>query len=108
MSENSNEDWQEITDFLGGSTNKIVYLVRVEEPIGKTKSRAFLTSKIIKGDVFLEFTGHEIKVTNIDKIKTYDDAIKIANEDKFPLVNIIYPWRRIINVKNVSYYKKDK
>ena len=41
---------KKIDDLIGGSTNKIAYLVKIDEHSGKTKSRVFVTSKMVKGD----------------------------------------------------------
>lgn len=95
------ENSKEITDLPGGAKNKIVYIIKVMDEDFKIKY--FISSKVDITSAIVKFIGYETTKTSANKIKTYSDAIFIANKSKINLVDITYPLYRVISVQNVTY-----
>ena len=105
------EDKIKINSLSGKSKIKIVYLVLVEDVTKKEKCRAFVGEHESDANVsLLIIRGYEIKWSNKEKITNYEDALKYVNEfNKSPedIIEIKYPWHRVISIINVSYKRKD-
>jgi hypothetical protein len=86
----------------GSSTNKSLYSVTINDPV-KSCYRVFLTTRVDKGANFVEFKGFEVEEQKASNIQSYDDAIKHANERKIAMVNILFPWHKIVSIKNITY-----
>ena len=95
------ENFKEITDLPGGAKNNIVYIVKIIDEDSKIKY--FISSKVDITSAMVKFIGYETTKTSANKIKTYSDAISIANKNKVHLVDMIYTLHRIISVQNVTY-----
>lgn len=101
---------KKIESFSAKINNKTVYILLVEDPSKREKFRAFVGVDVISGSETFDLKGYEIKWSNRDKITGFDDAIKYANEfNKGPedIVDIKYPWHRVISVRNVTYRRND-
>ena len=91
---------------LANSTTKLLYTIVVEDPTAKTECRLFATSKVDKSATFCEVIGYEITGAQSSKLKTWNDVIELATKSQLDLVNMTFPWHRVINIKNVSYKAK--
>lgn len=92
---------------INSSTNKPLYILMVEDPALKVKYRYFATPKIDKMAGIVDIVGYEIETNaQINKIKTWDDAVELASKEKFNIVNMTFPWHRVISIRNVSYKSK--
>jgi hypothetical protein len=91
---------------------KALYIVVVEDPSSKPKFRVYGTAKPDKTPGYLEIsTGYDLtKLTKaqLEQLRTYEDVIELGKEGKVELVNITFPWQRIISIKNVSFGYKAK
>ncbi len=99
---------QQINKQLGmpSTGNKALYIVIVEDPSSKPKLRVYGTAKPEKTQSFLEFIGYDLTINTtaqIEQLKTYEDVIELSNQGKTDLVSLVYPWSRVISIKNVSY-----
>lgn len=91
---------------IGNSTNKLLYILVVEDPTVKQNCRIFATSKVDKMAAFADIIGYEITNAQSNKLKTWDDVIELANDGNIELINISFPWHRVINIRNVTYKSK--
>ena len=92
---------------LGNSTNKLLYMLVVEDPTTKTNSRIFITSKVDRMAAFADVIGYEITSIQSSKLKTWDDAVELANKERLEVISIAFPWHRVISIRNVSYKTKN-
>ncbi len=102
MVENKGEKAEKIETFPSRSGNKTLYLVTVEEPGSRTIRRVFVTKYLTQGPHGIDFVGYEVS----NKAKgplTEEDAIDLANKGNRDLVSIIFPWHRVISIRNASY-----
>ena len=93
---------------MGNSTNKLLYILVVEDPTLKEKCRLFATTKVDKMTAFAEVIGYEITNAQSNKLKTWDDVVELVNtkNGSIELVNISFPWHRVISIRNVTYKSK--
>lgn len=107
MEENKNK----ITSFSSKTNNKTVLLVLVEDPSVKVKYRGFLgVPELEMAGSLLSIKGYEISWSDREKINSYQDALIFANKfNNGPedVVEIKYPWQRVISVNNIGYKRKD-
>ncbi len=94
------------------STNKVIYIVEIEDPFLPKEPRIFLALKMTESPNYLDFIGYNIPKSNIKEtqknkqILTYQQELKKIEEGSVEPINIRYPWTRIISVRNVSYKHK--
>lgn len=109
---NKNEDLQDsnilknIDRNMNNSTNKLLYLLVVEDPSVKTKTRIFATGKLDKNAAFVDMFGYEITNVHSTQLKTWNDAVELANKESIELVNMSFPWQRVLSIRNVNYKQK--
>jgi hypothetical protein len=90
-----------------GSTTKTTYLVKVEDPTMKRKVTAFLTAKLDRTSYGVELVGYLVPTAPADEVRTEKDAVALVNSKGMKsLYSVIYPWDRVISVRNVSYRLK--
>jgi hypothetical protein len=115
MTDNTEENQTGAIEFLpgkavklpDGSTTKTTYLVKVEDPTMKRKVTAFLTAKLDRTSYGVELVGYLVPVAPADEVRTEKDAVALVNsKDTKSLYSVIYPWDRVISVRNVSYRLK--
>lgn len=105
--EKEKEKEKKIDGLPGKPDNKNVYLVRVEDITSDREGhRSFVTNKLDYCPGRLEFIGYEINNSSIAELKTYEDAIELANKNKSDLFSVAYPMQKIISVRNVTYKLK--
>lgn len=91
---------------LVNSTNKLLYILVVEDPSQKTNVRYFATTKIDKLATGVDVIGYDFTNAQSNKLKTWDDALGLATKEESEILSIFFPWHRIINIRNVSYKQK--
>lgn len=91
---------------ISSSTNKMLYILVVEDPTAKEKYRLFATTKIDKMAGFSDVIGYEITNAQSSKLKTWDDATALAEKQELEVVSFSFPWHRVISIRNVSYKSK--
>jgi len=102
MVKNKGEIAEKIETLPSRSGNKTLYLVTVEEPGSRASRRAFVTKYLTQSPHGIDFVGYE--VSNKTKGPLTDkDAVDLANKGNRDLVSIIYPWHRVISIRNASY-----
>jgi hypothetical protein len=93
---------------LNKTANKIVYLLKIEDHIGKAKYRHFVTSKMQQFPHGVEIIGYEISSSSVAKVESHTTAVEAVNESKEQkLVQMTFPWDRIVYINNVSYRIKN-
>ena len=101
------EKVQKITYLPGKVDNKNVYLVRVEDKKSNREIvRVFVTNKVDYLPGCVSFTGYEIDNSSIAELKTYEDAIELANKNNSEVHSVTYSMHRLISVRNVTYKLK--
>jgi hypothetical protein len=88
---------------LGNSANKLLYILVTEDPSNKTQVRYFATAKVDKLATYVDLVGYEVTNAQSNKLKTWDDVTELAKKGKLEILNISFPWQRVINIRNVSY-----
>lgn len=98
---------------LPGGHSGIVYLILVEEPGHEEDfidEKAFVASQIIKGPSYIEFKGFELKTYDdycyMSKCTNYKDIVDYANIKNLEIVDMLYPYNRVICIKNLTYKVK--
>lgn len=91
---------------IASSTNKMLYILVVEDPSLKAKTRYFATQKVDKTAGFADIVGYEVTNAQSSKLKTWDDATTLAETQELEIFNISFPWHRVISIRNVSYKLK--
>lgn len=84
------------------SGNKTLYLVTVEDPNSKPKKRVFVTRYLDKGPLGVDLVGYEIDNKTI-MVKTEQDAIDLANKGNRDLISVLFPWNRVVSIRNTSF-----
>lgn len=90
------------------SATKEVYLVVVEDPTSKTKSRMYLTSRINEKAFSISLTGYEITNKNVvqtqkDEPRNFNEVMENAkNNASSGLELVTIPWQRVINYKTIN------
>jgi len=88
------------------STNKILYIVRVEDPTSKAKFRSYVALKYTEGPYGVDVIGYETSLQTQTKLTNYSGALEHAKQhNKVKIVNKRIPWARILDVENKSYNK---
>lgn len=110
MSENTEEKRKKIESFSSRNNNKIVYLMLVEDLGCKPKTRAFVGDHLSSDTSSVLLRGYEINWSDRDSINSFESAIEKANEynneDPDRMIEVTYPWLRIIRVQNITYKRK--
>ncbi len=88
------------------STNKALYIVVVEDPTIKAKKRVFAAQKVVHNTPTLEVFGYEITDAQTSQLKSFNDASNLAKEGQLEILNVSFPWCRVISITNVSYKLK--
>lgn len=103
------EKKQEIESFSSKSNNKIAYIMLVEDPSVKVKFRAFVGVNPTVEQSGVLFRGYEINWSDRDKITSFEEALSMASKKNSPedVIEIRYPWGRVINLRNVCYKRSD-
>lgn len=88
------------------SVTKILYVVTVEDPSKTEPIRFFAVvgSRLRQNPgISVEITGSEVTEAQVKKLQPNN-----INADAFnkKLVNIIFPWRRLISIQNITYNSK--
>ena len=91
---------------ISSSANKMLYILVVEDPSLKAKTRYFATQKVDKMASFADIIGYEVTDAQSSKMKTWDDATALAEKQEKEIVSISFPWHRVISIRNVSYKSK--
>lgn len=97
---------EKINKIIGNSTNKLLYIVVIEDLSSDQGIRFIATSKVDKNPVCLDVIGYEVTNAQTDKLKTWDDAVELATNEKMEIISVTFPWHRIISIRNVSYKTK--
>ena len=92
----------EITYLPSRSGNKTLYLVTVEDPTVRAKKRVFVTKYIDQKAFGIDFIGYEIDNKTSGRL-TDKDAVLLANKGNKDLISILFPWNRVISIRNASY-----
>lgn len=92
---------EKIESLPARSGNKTVYFVIVEDQNVRSKIRRFVSSYLDQKVYGIEFVGYEVNSSAL--VKDYQDAINEANKGKRELFSIIYPWQRVISIRNITY-----
>ncbi len=101
------EKVQKITHLPGKVDNKNVYLVKVKDTeIDHERYRAFVTNKVDYLPGRVSFIGYEIDNSSIAELKTYEDAVELANKNKSDLYHMTYSLQKLTSVRNVTYKLK--
>ena len=88
------------------SSNKILYIVRVEDPTIKAKCRTYVALKYTEFPYGVEIVGYETNLQTQTKLTNYSGALEHAkNSKKVKIINKRIPWARILDVENKSYNK---
>lgn len=91
-------------------TNKIVYKIRVEDPTSRPKSREFLAYNMLENPYYLEIRGvdltQSLQTHNNLEINSYRDIIDLKEKGLVEIINIRFPWTRIVNIQNMSFKKE--
>lgn len=88
------------------STNKILYIVRVEDPTIKAKLRSYVVLKYTEFAFGIDLVGYETSPQTQTKLTSYSSALEHANKSgKVKIINKRIPWARILDVENKSYNK---
>jgi hypothetical protein len=95
--------YEEITNLFKGSVNKIVYLVTVKE-FGEYIF--YVTSSLERKVEGIDFKGYYVSAGRVNNIKTYSEAVHAVNMDKSELIDILYPWHMVRNIRNITYRAK--
>lgn len=113
MSNNNNDiGVRPVTSNLGNkplnSTNSVLYILVMEDPSVKGKTRCFATNKVDKASWGVDFRGYEVSNINNaqENLKTYENAVEFAKTAKTSLIEMTIPWQRIISITNMSYKAK--
>jgi len=94
------------------SANKVVYIVETEDPFLPKEPRIFLALKIIESAVTLDIVGYDISKNNTKETQknkqqlTYQQALEQVEKGIVEVINIKFPWTRVISVRNVNYKHK--
>lgn len=94
------------------SANKVLYIVRVEDPSVKSKIRSYAALKLNETMAhYLQLIGFEYPKTETKnntqkKINTYQEAVEIAEKENLDIEDLRFPWQRVISIKNVNYQNK--
>ncbi len=106
INENNDNKLDEITYLPPKSGTKIVYLIAAEGVSAKSKKRMFVSAKITeKAGIGVDFIGYEVP-TNVINIQSEVDALEWANKGSRELYSVLFPWHKIISIRNVSYKLK--
>ena len=97
---------EKVNRIIGNSTNKLLYIVVTEDLSSDQGIRYFATSKIDKTPVCLDVVGYEVTNAQSSQLKTWDDAVELATQEKIENISISFPWHRVISIRNVSYKTK--
>lgn len=93
---------EEITYLPARSGNKTLYLLTVEDLTGRVKRRVFVSKYLDKTGIGVDFVGYEIASKTV-MVKTEDDAIDLANKGNRELLSLLFPWNRVISIRNTSF-----
>lgn len=86
------------------STNKLVYLLVLEDPTKPKKIGYFLTSKLNQNTITIEVNGFYVTdEKQIENIASLDDQ-KFADRQ---IISMIFPWQKVISIRNVTYRSKN-
>jgi hypothetical protein len=91
------------------SANKLLYIVRVEEPGKLTSIRTYLAVKITEFPQTCKVIGYEIlednknNNKNAQKVNTYKEVIENAEKGNAVFLDISFPWHRVVSIQNVNY-----
>jgi hypothetical protein len=99
--ENSEEINKKVTSLPSRSGNKAVYLVVVEDNSFKAKRRQFVSRYLDYKPIGIEVIGYEVSVEA--KVFSHQDAIDEANKGSGELFNILFPWQKVLHIRNVTY-----
>ena len=85
-----------------------VYIVTVEDPTVRSKKRSFVSLKLREDSpVYLDLIGIEVDSKEKSKFSSYQEVENyIQEKGSVSVVNIRFPWTRVINMENRSYKKK--
>lgn len=112
MSNNNNDiGVRPVSQNLGSkpvnSTNTVLYILMMEDPSVKGKTRSFAANKVDKGSWGVDFKGFDVSNSNAqESLKTYEDAVEFAKTANLSVLEMTIPWHRIISIRNVSYRTK--
>lgn len=107
MSEISIQQANKLSQKPANHATNLIYLVSVEDPSDKAKSRNFLANKVDKVSYGVELKGFEINnKKQLSNLKTFEDAIELAKKESIEMIDLMIPWQRVISIKNMSYKTK--
>jgi len=93
---------------IGGknSANKILYLVRVEDPTVKAKCRTYIGLKLREDPSMLDVVGYETNLQTQNKLTSYSGALEHAKKsNNVKIFHKRIPWARILDIEHKSYNK---
>jgi hypothetical protein len=98
-----------IESFSSKSNNKIAFIMLVEDPSVRVKFRAFVGVNPAVEATGVLFRGYEINWSDRDKITSFDEALLMASKKNSPedVIEIRYPWNRVISIRNACYKRSD-
>lgn len=93
---------------VSGNT-KALFLVVVEDPTVKTKTRYYLSNRVDRTEMTVEIVGFETTIDNstiaqLKSAKTYNEACEIAKMDASE--HLILPWQKIIRIRKFTFSTK--
>lgn len=92
---------------LANSSNKLLYIVVIEDPTVKTKGlRFYATPKVDKAAAFIELIGFEVTDTQVKQLKSWNDASELAEQGNLEVTHLCVPWQRVVSIKNANYRVK--
>jgi hypothetical protein len=90
-------------DFLPSrSGNKTLYLVTVDDPLSKPKKRVFVSKYLDKTPLGIDFVGYEVDCKTKGPLSDRD-AVDLANKGNRDLMSVLFPWHRVVSIRNASY-----
>ena len=86
------------------SANKVIYLVRAEDPEIKGKVQFYRAHKADRFATHLTVSGHQLTKTQAAKLVENPYANEVAGRE----INIELPWQKIISIENITYKRKSQ
>jgi hypothetical protein len=84
-----------------------LYIVTVEDPTVKAKSRKFASPKPpLEAAFYVDVTG--IEIVTKKAYKSYKEVLDDVKGETVKMVNIKFPWTKVIHIDNRTYQTKTR
>jgi hypothetical protein len=108
MSGNQDLSIQKIDKLTSNSTtNKVLYIVVVEDPTVEAHSRSYLSMRVDQMTMAAEMLGFEITkpriIAQLENVVNYNDAIELVKKHNAVQESLISPWHRIIRIRKLKF-----